>query len=53
MFRPSSMGPSSGLVWLIKNKCPVGCNVHCELNYGKWKTRSRFDREGGACIHKM
>ena len=41
------MGPSSGLVWLLKSNSPVGCNVHCGLNYGEWKTRSRFDSGGG------
>jgi hypothetical protein len=49
------MGPSSGLVWLLKSKIPMGCTVHCGLNYGKLKTRSRFDRGGGgggARIHK-
>ena len=53
MFRPSSIRPSSGLVRLLKSNSPVGCNLLSGLNYGEWKPRDCFDREGGGCIHKM
>jgi hypothetical protein len=46
------MGPSSGLVKLLKSKSPMGCTVHCGLNYGELKTRSRFDGGGGRVFIK-
>ena len=53
MFRPSSMGPSSGLVWLLKRKFnnPVGGAVIVGRLW-PFKRDLVIGRKGRGCIHK-